>query len=98
MPSTYTHHTHMYLENITNKFALLWGEAQLCLPYVCLIKKIAYSYPKVTYNYPKVTYCYPRVTFSEPKVTYSDPRVTYSDPTHLPLPPPISPDQSMAIS
>ena len=20
----------------TNKFALLWGEAQLCLPYVCL--------------------------------------------------------------
>ena len=28
-----------------NKFALLWGEAQLCLPYVCLI---AYSYLKVT--------------------------------------------------
>ena len=22
-----------------NKFALLWGEAQLCLPYVCLQKK-----------------------------------------------------------
>ena len=21
---------------IKNKFALLWGEAQLCLPYVCL--------------------------------------------------------------
>ena len=21
---------------ITNKFSLLWGEAQLCLPYVCL--------------------------------------------------------------
>ena len=36
MPSTYTHHTHMYLENITNKFALLWGEAQLCLPIVTL--------------------------------------------------------------
>ena len=27
-----------------DKFALLWGEAQLCL----LIEKIAYSYPKVT--------------------------------------------------
>ena len=35
-----------------NKFALLWGEAQLCFPYVCLKKKIAY---KVTYSYPKVT-------------------------------------------
>ena len=23
-----------------NKFVLLWGEAQLCLPYVCLKKKI----------------------------------------------------------
>ena len=23
----------------SNKFALLWGEAQLCLPYVCLRKK-----------------------------------------------------------
>ena len=22
----------------SNKFALLWGEAQLCLPYVCLNK------------------------------------------------------------
>ena len=30
----------------TNKFALLWGEAQ---------KKIAYSYPRVTYSYHKVT-------------------------------------------
>ena len=29
----------------SNKFALLWGEAQ---------KKIAYSYPRVTYSYPKV--------------------------------------------
>ena len=38
-----------------NKFALLWGEAQLCLPYVCLQKKIAYSYPKVSYSFPKVT-------------------------------------------
>ena len=33
-----------------NKFALLWGEAQLCLPYVCLWKKIAYSYPNVNYD------------------------------------------------
>ena len=39
---------------VKNKFALLWGEAQLCLPYVC-IEKIAYSYPKVAYKYPKVT-------------------------------------------
>ena len=62
-----------------NKFALLWGEAQLfalCL----LIEKIAYSYPKVTYSYPRVTYSDPRVTYSDPKVTYSDPKVTYSDP------------------
>ena len=36
------------LKLIKNKFALLCGEAQLCLPYVCLKKKIAYSYPKVT--------------------------------------------------
>ena len=35
-------------ENYGDKFALLWGEAQLCLPYVCLEQKIAYSYPKVT--------------------------------------------------
>ena len=34
-----------------NKLALLWGEAQLCLPYVCLQRKIAYSYPKVTLCY-----------------------------------------------
>ena len=33
-----------------NKFALLWGEAQLCLPYVCLEENIAYSYPNVTYS------------------------------------------------
>ena len=26
-------------ENMKNKFSLLWGEAQLCLPYVCLQKK-----------------------------------------------------------
>ena len=24
--------------NVRNKFALLWGEAQLCLTYVCLKK------------------------------------------------------------
>ena len=27
----------------------------VCLAYVCLKKKIAYSYPKMTYIYPKVT-------------------------------------------
>ena len=74
-----------------NKFALLWGEAQLCLPYVCLKKKIAYFYLKVTYSYPKVTY-------SDPKVTYSDPKMTYGDPTHLPLPLPTSPGHCLAIS
>ena len=42
------------------KFALLWGEAQLGLPYVCLEKKIAYGYPK-------------KVTYSDPKVTHIDP-------------------------
>ena len=33
------HHLKVSLGSITlgvNKFALLWGEAQLCLPYVCL--------------------------------------------------------------
>ena len=48
---------HYYRKHITssteaifkrNKFALLWGEAQLCLPY-----------PKVTYSYPRVTYSDP---------------------------------------
>ena len=46
----------------------------------------------------KVTCSYPRVTYSYPKVTYSEPKVTHSDPTHLPLPPPASPDQNLAIS
>ena len=41
---------------------------------------------------------YPRVTYSDPKVTHSDPKVTHSDPTHLPLPPPASPDNCQAIS
>ena len=27
-------------------------EAQLCLPYICLYKKIAFSHPKVTYTPP----------------------------------------------
>ena len=67
-----------------NAHALLCGEAQLCLPYVCLYKKRAYSYPKVTYGYPKVT--------------HSDPTVTHIDTTHLPLPPPTSPDLHLAIS
>ena len=40
----------------------------------------------------------PRVTYSDPKVTYSEPKVTHSDPTHLPLPPPASPDHCLAIS
>ena len=47
--------------HVLDKFALLLGEAQLCLPYVCLYKKIAYIYPKVAYKYPKVTLCYPKV-------------------------------------
>ena len=55
---------------------------------VCLMfayrKKIAYSYPKVTYSYPRVT--------------FSDHKVTLIDPTHLPLPPPTSPESHLAIS
>ena len=74
------------------KFALLWGEAQLCSPYIyLLIEKNCHSYPKATHSYPRVTY-------SDPKVTYSDPRVTQSDPTPLPLPPPTSPEPHLAIS
>ena len=30
-------------------------------------------------------------------VTYSDPKVTHSDPTHLPLPPPASPEPDQEI-
>ena len=45
----------------------------------------------MTHNCPKVTYSYPRVTYSEPKVTHSDP-------THLPLPPPSTPEPHLAIS
>ena len=34
------------------KFSLLWGEAQLCLPYDCIQKKeVTYSDPMVTYLY-----------------------------------------------
>ena len=47
---------------------------------------------------PKMTYSDPKVTYSDPKVTYSDPKVTHSDPTHLPLPPPASPVNCLAIS
>ena len=39
------------------KFALLWlwGEAQLCLPYVCLKKKVmSYSDPIDTLRWPNV--------------------------------------------
>ena len=38
------------------------------------------------------------MTYSDPKETYSDPKVTHSDPTHIPLPPPASPDNCLAIS
>ena len=55
----------------------------------------------MTYSYPRVTYIVtlrPKMTCSDPKMAYSDPKVTYSDPTHLPLPPPTSPDNCLAIS
>ena len=35
---------------------------------------------------------------SDPKLTYSDPMVTQSGPTHLPLPPHVLPDYTLAIS
>ena len=35
---------------------------------------------------------------NDPEVTYSDPMVTQSGPTHLPLPPHVSPDYTLAIS
>ena len=38
------------------------------------------------------------MNYSDTKVTYSDPKVTHSDPTHLPLPPPASPDLNLAIN
>ena len=38
------------------------------------------------------------VTYSDHKVTQSDPKVTHNDPTHLPLPPPVSPEHHLAIS
>ena len=73
------------------KFALLWVK----LSCVCLMfayrKKIAFSYPKLTYSYPRVTY-------SGLDVTFREPNVTHSDPTHLPLHPPTSPGQHLAIS
>ena len=58
-------HQHCHY-NVGNKFALLWGEAQLCLPYVSL-KKEQKREPEMTYNNnPMVTYS----TLSV-KVTYS---------------------------
>ena len=48
-----------------NKFSLLWGEAQLCLPYDCLWKKL----PKVTQRWPNVTLRWPNVTLRWPNVT-----------------------------
>ena len=61
-----------------NKFALLWGEAQLCLPYIFAYRKKVMTYsddPKMTYSYPKVTYSDPKVTYSYPKVIYSGTKV-----------------------
>ena len=45
-----------------------------------------------------MAYSDPKVTHSDPKMAYSDPKVTQSDPTHLPLPPPTSPEHCLAIS
>ena len=45
-----------------------------------------------------MTYSDPKMTYSYPKVIYSYLRVTYSDPTHLPLPPPTSPEYCLLIS
>ena len=42
--------------------------------------------------------CLPKVTQCCLKVAYDEPIVTYSDPTHLPLPPPASPELDQAIS
>ena len=48
-----------------NKVALLWAEAQLCLPYVCLEKEIKEKKRKrVTYSDPIVNYSHPKVTFT----------------------------------
>ena len=33
----------VFINKDCDKFSLLLGEAQLCLPYVCLLKKIAFS-------------------------------------------------------
>ena len=46
-------------ETIENKLALLWGEAQLCLPYVCLKKEKKRK--RVTYNDPEGTIMWPTV-------------------------------------
>ena len=51
---------------IVDKFALPWGEAQLCLPYVCFRKRVmTYSDPMVTYSHPKMTYSFLKVTYYE---------------------------------
>ena len=36
IPFHFLHFVHCNNSVLNNKFALLWGEAQLCLPYVCL--------------------------------------------------------------
>ena len=42
-------------KNSMTKFALLWGEAQLCFPYVCLKKKKSFTTLQMTYVMCKVT-------------------------------------------
>ena len=51
-----------------HKLALLWGEAQLCLPKFAK-KKGNYSNPRITYRWPKVTFSGPKakVTCNGPK-------------------------------
>ena len=46
----FVHHMGIKMET---SWPYFWGEAQLCLPYVC------YSYLDVTYSDPKVAYRYP---------------------------------------
>ena len=78
-----------------NKFALLWGEAQLSLliekkvmtfsdPMVTYITLkwpiVALTWPNMNYSGLKVNHSCPKVTYSYYRVTYSDPKMTYSDP------------------
>ena len=49
-------HNCCHLDISLNKLALLWGEAQLCLPYIYLKKE---KEPRMTYTYPMLTYTLP---------------------------------------